>query len=316
MRQVQGQQHIATSRSRTNCATFNVNRLLSLLVPVAVKALVQLKEAWGMWAGNSNATTACSAWTGVTCSPKGLVVALDAKLFSDADPPPSGAIPASITSLATLQYLSVTIHPPSPSTAFILHAPCPSSVCHSQPSIACSFAFNPLPRPFPAPTSDLTYIDLVGSIPSLATLTSLTHLYVLLSHGSRPGAIGVDGSRLAGSLEGLAWLSSLTNLKTLGLEYLAAFTGDFSSLHILSHLGSLEKLNLLSLTNATGEIPREIRYLTTLTALDVSFLRAVEFPDWVTHLTNLQYLNVDTDDPRRQGLLKDDMSELTALTTL
>ncbi|CAI5534954.1 unnamed protein product, partial [Closterium sp. Naga37s-1] len=41
-----------------------------------LKALVQLKEAWGMWAGNSNATTACSAWTGVTCSPKGLVTAL------------------------------------------------------------------------------------------------------------------------------------------------------------------------------------------------------------------------------------------------
>ncbi|CAI5510445.1 unnamed protein product [Closterium sp. Naga37s-1] len=156
----------------------------------------------------------------------------DAKLFSNADPPPNGAIPASITSLATLQYL------------------------------------------------DLTYIDLVGSIPSLATLTGFTHL-----------TIGVDGSRLAGTLEGLAWLSSLTNLKTLGLEYLAAFTGDLSSLHILSHLGSLQQL-------------------------DVSFLRAVEFPDWVTHLTNLQYLNVDTDDPRRQGLLKDDMSELTALTSL
>ncbi|CAI5530876.1 unnamed protein product, partial [Closterium sp. Naga37s-1] len=194
-------------------------------------ALVQLQEAWGAWAGNNNATTACSAWTGVTCSPNGLVVALDAKQLSEVDPPPSGAIPASITNLATLQYL------------------------------------------------DLTYIDLVGSIPSLATLTRLTHL-----------AIGVAGSRLTGSLDGLAWLSSLTNLQTLSLEYLEAFTGELSSLHILSHMRNLQQLTLTSLTNATGEIPREIRYLTALTSLDLSFLRALEFPEWVTHLSNLQYL--------------------------
>ncbi|CAI5938398.1 unnamed protein product [Closterium sp. NIES-65] len=42
----------------------------------AVKVLLQLKEAWGIWASNSNATTVCAAWDGVTCSPKGLVVAL------------------------------------------------------------------------------------------------------------------------------------------------------------------------------------------------------------------------------------------------
>ncbi|CAI6002701.1 unnamed protein product [Closterium sp. NIES-65] len=195
---------------------FNVNMILPPPVP-AVKALVQLKEAWGMWAGNSNATTACSAWTGITCSPNGLVTALDSKLFPELDPPLSGAIPASISSLAALQYL------------------------------------------------DLTYIDLVGPIPSLATLTSLTHL-----------TIGLDGSKLTGTLDGLAWLSSLTNLQTLhafritpathaevpcsyctttvasrmpycppttrGLEYLAAFTGDLSSLHILSHLKDLQTL--------------------------------------------------------------------------
>ncbi|CAI5498643.1 unnamed protein product, partial [Closterium sp. Naga37s-1] len=181
----------------------------------------------------------------------------DAKQLSEVDPPPSGAIPASITNLATLQYL------------------------------------------------DLTYIDLVGSIPSLATLTRLTHL-----------AIGVAGSRLTGSLDGLAWLSSLTNLQTLSLEYLEAFTGELSSLHILSHMRNLQQLTLTSLTNATGEIPREIRYLTALTSLDLSFLRALEFPEWVTHLSNLQYLSVETDDPRRQGVVLEDMSELTALTSL
>ncbi|CAI5480184.1 unnamed protein product [Closterium sp. Yama58-4] len=248
----------------SQCAGY-VNLLLSPRCKEAVRALVQLQEAWGAWAGNSNATTACSAWAGVTCSPNGLVLALDAKQFSEVDPPPSGTIPASITSLATLQYL------------------------------------------------DLTYIDLVGSIPSLASLTRLTHL-----------AIGVAGSRLTGTLDGLAWLSSLTNLQSLyalparhpANTYLEAFTGDLSSLHIVSHMRNLQQLTLASLTNATGEIPREIRYLTALTSLDLSFLRALEFPDWVTHLSNLEYLNVETDDPRRQGVVIDAFSELTALTSL
>ncbi|CAI5502189.1 unnamed protein product, partial [Closterium sp. Naga37s-1] len=66
----------------------------------AVRALVQLQEAWGgAWAGNSNATTACSAWAGVTCSPNGAAFTMD--------PPPTGTIPAAITDLVALQYLSV-----------------------------------------------------------------------------------------------------------------------------------------------------------------------------------------------------------------
>ncbi|CAI5503748.1 unnamed protein product, partial [Closterium sp. Naga37s-1] len=216
------------------------------------KALLQLKEAWGIWENNSNATTACSAWTGVTCTPEGLVVALEVH------PPASGAIPASITTLATLQYL------------------------------------------------DLTYVNLVGPIPSLASLTGLTNL-----------AIGKRGCSLTGTLDGLAWLSSLTNLQALSLEYLTAFTGDLSSLHILSQLRSLQQLKLSSFTNATGEIPRELQYMTALTSLDLALLRAVEFPIWVTQLSNLQYLNLETDDPHRQGrLLNDDMSQLTALTSM
>ncbi|CAI5466218.1 unnamed protein product, partial [Closterium sp. Yama58-4] len=52
---------------------------------------------------------------------------------------------------------------------------------------------------------DLTYLDLVGPIPSLATLTDLTHLAIVAGLDSSP----------TGTLEGLAWLSSLTNLQTL-----------------------------------------------------------------------------------------------------
>ncbi|CAI7820567.1 unnamed protein product [Closterium sp. NIES-54] len=152
---------------------------------------------------------------------------------------------------------------------------------------------------------DLTNDQLAGPIPSLASLTSLTLL-----------AMGADGSQLTGTIEGLAWLSSLSNLHTLNLFGLSEFTGDLSSLHILSHLEKLQSLTLSSFTNATGEIPREIRYLTALTALDLSYLRALEFPDWVTHLTTLQHLNVNADEPRRQGLLSDDISHLTALTSL
>ncbi|CAI5989078.1 unnamed protein product, partial [Closterium sp. NIES-65] len=154
--------------------------------------------------------------------------------------------------------------------------------------------------------ADLTYFYLFGPIPSLATLTDLTHL-----------AIGsVVGSSFIGTLDGLAWLSSLTNLQILSLQYLA-FTGDLSSLHILSHLRSLHQLHVSRLTNATGEIPRELQYLTALTALDLSNLQFVEFPIWVTQLTNLQYLNVYSKYPHRQGrLLNDDLSQLTALTFL
>ncbi|CAI6011471.1 unnamed protein product, partial [Closterium sp. NIES-65] len=166
-----------------------------------VKALLQLKEAWGVWKNNSNANTACppphppplplppcagsegaaaaeggvgrvgkqqQRHHGVLCMGWRLLqpqrarrrpvslVALDAKKFVEVDPPATGSIPASITALATLQYL------------------------------------------------DLTFTSLEGPIPSLATLTGLTHL-----------AIGLDGSRLTGTLDGLAWLSSLTNLRTL-----------------------------------------------------------------------------------------------------
>ncbi|GJP55207.1 hypothetical protein CLOM_g14181 [Closterium sp. NIES-68] len=228
-----------------------------LLEASQLSALVQLNKAWGAWGKNGNASTACAAWKGVTCSPKGLVVGLDSNEFPQSDSSPTGAMPAAISTLATLQHL------------------------------------------------DLTYINLVGTIPSLATLTSLTHL-----------ALGTDGNTVTGTLDGLAWLSSLSNLQTLFLGYFAEFTGDLSSLHILSHLEKLESLTVTSFTNATGEIPTQIRYMTGLTALKLSLLRAVEFPDWVTHLSNLQSLNVDSDDPRRQGLLSDDISLLTALTSL
>ncbi|CAI5488279.1 unnamed protein product, partial [Closterium sp. Naga37s-1] len=50
---------------------------------------------------------------------------------------------------------------------------------------------------------------------------------------------------------------------------------------------------------------------------DLSFLRAVEFPNWVTQLFKLQYLNLESDYPLRQGrLLNDDISHLTALTSM
>ncbi|GJP30110.1 hypothetical protein CLOM_g22344, partial [Closterium sp. NIES-68] len=228
-----------------------------LLEASQLSALVQLNKAWRAWGKNGNASTACAAWKGVTCSPKGLVVGLDSNEFPQSDSSPTGAMPAAITTLATLQNL------------------------------------------------DLTNVDLVGTIPSLASLTSLTHL-----------ALGYDGNTVTGTLEGLAWLSSLSNLQTLFLGYFAEFTGDLSSLHILTHLKSLQSLTVTSFTNATGEIPLQIRYMTGLTALDLSLLRAVEFPDWVTHLSNLQSLNVNADDERRQGLLSDDISLLKTLTSL
>ncbi|CAI5979258.1 unnamed protein product [Closterium sp. NIES-64] len=90
-----------------------------------VHALLQLQEAWvGTWAGNSNATTACSAWAGVTCSPNGAVLALDSNAFA-MDPPPTGTIPAAITDLTTLRYLDLTyginLEGPMPSLSPLTH---------------------------------------------------------------------------------------------------------------------------------------------------------------------------------------------------
>ncbi|CAI5458001.1 unnamed protein product, partial [Closterium sp. Yama58-4] len=79
-------------------------------------------------------------------------------------------------------------------------------------------------------------------------------------------AIGTLESKLTGTLDGLSWLSTLTNLQALIIQD-NALTGKLSSLHILSHLENLQQLDLNTINNATGELPREIRYLTALTGL-------------------------------------------------
>ncbi|CAI5965482.1 unnamed protein product [Closterium sp. NIES-65] len=134
-----------------------------------VRALVQLQEAWRAWAGNSNATTACSAWAGVTCSPNGAVVALDSKAFT-MDPPPTGTIPAAITDLAALQYLSVRA---SPSLC-----PLPSALSPSRSLSSCLHHrafFSSFAHPIPGLRSSFSH-----SIPPCALLPQYSALYFLL----------------------------------------------------------------------------------------------------------------------------------------
>ncbi|CAI5509336.1 unnamed protein product [Closterium sp. Naga37s-1] len=232
---------------------------ISKMVVEAVSVLVELNKAWGMWPKNTNATTACTAWPGVHCTPRGFVVALTLNEAVDPGPPPGGVIPPSITRLSALQHL------------------------------------------------DLTYgIYLKGPLPSLAALTRLTYL-----------ALGEDSvCKLTGTYGDLTWLSTLSNLQTLRLTDMVEFKGDLSSLAIISNLRSLRDLRLCSLTNATGQIPRDLRYLTVLTALDLSYLRASDFPDWVVQLSNLRTLNLNTDEVTRHGVLPDGISLLTNLTQL
>ncbi|CAI7766811.1 unnamed protein product, partial [Closterium sp. NIES-53] len=218
--------------------------------------LVELNKAWGAWPKNTNATTACTAWLGVSCSPRGFVVAINFGAMSDSTP--GGVLPASITRLSTLQFLDLT-----------------------------------------------RGITLKGPLPSLAALTGLTYL-----------ALGDDGCELTGTFDGLSWLTTLSNLHTLNLIALSEFQGDLSSLAMLSNLRFLRNLQLSSLTNATGQIPRDLRYLTALTALDLSYLRASDFPDWVVQLSNLRTLNVSTDSQTRHGVLPDGISLLTSLAHL
>ncbi|CAI5502231.1 unnamed protein product [Closterium sp. Naga37s-1] len=344
------------------------------LVEPHLAALLQLQQAWGAWAGNSNASTACSAWAGITCNPKGLVVALDTKAFP-LDPPLSGAIPAFITNLATLQYLDLSyvnlegtipslasltrlthlyvsfshsLHPsPLPRYALSLHpfsllSLHPFSLLSLHPFALLSLhpfsllslhpfsllslhpfsllslhpfsllslhpfsllSLHPFSLLFLHPFS-LLFLHMLSCSnrspfpPSVCSLT--LHAFFSLRYPHSLHALSLPSSFLTHSTRSLfPPLSSLTPLSpsvrppptTSGLVDLSLFTGDLSSLAVLSHLESLQDLTITGLTNATGEIPREIRYLTALTSLDLAYLRALDFPKRVTQISNLQYLDL------------------------
>ncbi|CAI5458259.1 unnamed protein product [Closterium sp. Yama58-4] len=227
-----------------------------------VSVLLQLKAAWGTWAGNSNATTACSAWTGITCSPRGLVVALGGRLFSELDPPANGSIPASITTLAALQYL------------------------------------------------DLTYnIDPEGPIPSLATLTGLTHLQQADWHSGRTGlALLPHQPAISGSSElgGIHW----------GLVLPA---------HPVSPQKPSAAVSIIAVQNLNVDDPHsqrqgrllndDISHLAALTSLSLhgNNLEGYLTNSW-TSLVHLQQLNLGAN--KFQGTIPATFSALTELTAI
>ncbi|CAI5502229.1 unnamed protein product, partial [Closterium sp. Naga37s-1] len=142
-------------------------------------ALLHLQQTWGAWAGNSNASIACSAWAGVTCSPKGLVVSLDTKALP-LDPPPSGAIPSSITNLATLQYLDLSYIdlegpiPPLHSLSRLTHLYIGADGCRLTGTLDGLSWISSLPRLHTLGLFDLSM--LTGDLSSLAILSQLDSL--------------------------------------------------------------------------------------------------------------------------------------------
>ncbi|CAI5505208.1 unnamed protein product, partial [Closterium sp. Naga37s-1] len=52
----------------------------------------------------------------------------------------------------------------------------------------------------------------------------------------------IGALNITGRLEDLSWISSLTNLRSLGLSYMSSVEGDLSSLNFLTALGSMQSL--------------------------------------------------------------------------
>ncbi|CAI5990165.1 unnamed protein product [Closterium sp. NIES-65] len=220
----------------------------------AVRALLQLQEALvGAWVGNSNATTACSAWAGVTCSPNGAVLALDSNAFA-MDPPPTGTIPAAITDLTTLRYLDVTyginLEGPMPSLSpltclthlYVSHPPLlsqetrlPSPHSPSPPPLTTPYC--PSPHRPPAHSQGLHHMPYPPAhTQSPCTCLIPLHmpnppahapsLFVPLPPAHVPPtrlrvciapcrALGADGCLLTGTVDEISWLSSLSALQLL-----------------------------------------------------------------------------------------------------
>ncbi|CAI6001523.1 unnamed protein product [Closterium sp. NIES-65] len=185
------------------CSHFNV-----------VKALLQLKAAWGVWAGNSNATT--------TCSPPlfpSLLSPPDCILCTGSEG--AAAAECSVGHLAEQQQRH--------------HGVLCMGGRHMQPQRAPHRPVRIVPPLAVLVTLDfrsvldLTNVNLFGPLPSLASLTGLTHL-----------AIFMDGDiSHAGTLDGLAWLSSLTNLQTLFALQANVYSCEQFNCHSSSALSSI-----------------------------------------------------------------------------
>ncbi|CAI7923499.1 unnamed protein product, partial [Closterium sp. NIES-54] len=262
----------AYSHAFTVCACMHVCLLVCM-------SLVQLNEAWGgTWPGNTNATTACRQWAGVTCNPTGYVTALQL----DPSLVVNGSIPSALVQLSLLRTLNLS----------------------RQRDLNGTMEY--IPALSNLQILDLRYSQFYGPIPeAIGNLAALSHLdlHTFFLNGTFPSTIG-----------------ALTRLTYLDLGELVAVTGPFANLTWLSSLTSLRYLSLAH-NDMYGELPPlTFSTLQQLTFLDLGSLKFGSFPNWITVLSGLKYLNlhglVPDDRPFfRTAIVPQDLSKLVSLET-
>ncbi|CAI5952548.1 unnamed protein product [Closterium sp. NIES-64] len=222
-----------------------------------VSALVQLNEAWGgTWPGNTNATTACRQWAGVTCNPAGYVTALQL----DPSQVVNGSIPSALVQLSLLRTLD--LH------TFFLNGTFPATI---------------------GALTRLTYLDLgelvavTGPFANLTWLSSLTSLrYLSLAHND-----------MYGELPPLTF-STLQQLTFLNLHGLVPDDRPFFRTAIvpqdLSKLGSLETFDA-AMNGLLGVLPDSWASLVNLTSLNLGGNQLTGGLPSVFPMTSLSYNN-------------------------
>ncbi|GJP62717.1 hypothetical protein CLOP_g19746 [Closterium sp. NIES-67] len=255
----------------------NAGRANVKLAESQVSALVQLNAAWGgTWPGNSNATTACRQWAGVTCNAAGYVTALQLHYMQVVN----GSIPSALVQLSLLRTLNLS----------------------KQAALNSTLEF--IPPLTNLQVLDLRYANFYGPIPeAIGNLTALSHLdlHTWSLNGTFPSTIG-----------------ALSLLTYLDLGELVPITGPFSNLTWLSSLTSLQYLSLAH-NDMYGELPPlTFSLLQKLTSLDLSSLKFGSFPNWITVLSGLKYLNlhglIPDDRPFfRTAIVPQDLSKLASL---
>ncbi|CAI5481827.1 unnamed protein product [Closterium sp. Yama58-4] len=245
----------------------------SLTLLADMRALVALNAAWQLWPSNSNRSRRCDQWEYIQCNAQGFITAVVL---------PEMGIDATM----------------------------PLNVFSTMPYLR---------------RLDLSYTAVNGSLPSsILSLLALAHLDLLytplsgvlpstLSRLSRLTYLNIGGTGFTGRLEDLSWLSNLTNLRSLMMDYMRSISGDLSSLTFLTALRALQQFTIASDTHWTGELPVSLGTLTSLTHLDLSRIATAQFPRWVMDLTALRFLDVTHDVDYRSGVVPQDLSRLSQL---
>ncbi|GJP37159.1 hypothetical protein CLOM_g21598 [Closterium sp. NIES-68] len=266
-----------------------------LLADSQLRALLDLNAAWHLWPTNSNRSRRCDQWDHVQCSRQGFVTALD------------------LTDLAINATMPLTLFSNMPYLRRLVLA-----------SNILSGSITALSLPPSLRVLDLSRTEVSGSLPStILSLSALAHLDIsrtsiagslpsTLARLSRLTYLNIGAENITGRVEDLSWLSSLTNLHTLEMDFMLGVNGDLSALTFLTALKAMQSLTISNVV-WTGELPALLGSLTSLTYLDLSGISTSQFPRWVMELTALQYLNVVHRRDYRSGVVPQDLSRLSKL---